>query len=304
MTDAPLLGGVEAGGTKFVCAVGRAPGELLAEDRFATTTPTETLDRTVAFFRAARREHGRCLAFGIASFGPLDLDRGSPTYGRLTLTPKPGWDGADLVAPLRKAFAAPIAIDTDVNGAGLAETLWGAGRGAGTVVYFTIGTGIGGGAVVAGAPLHGLSHAEMGHIRVPHHAGDTTFAGVCPFHGDCLEGLASGPAIRARWGVPAEDLPGDHPAWGVVGFYLAHACAAATMLLSPHVIVMGGGVMKAPPLLSIVRRWTGVLLGGYPSSPRLAGGLESYIVPPALGDRSGALGALALAARALGGPGR
>jgi len=296
--DPGLLGGVEAGGTKFVCVVGCGPGPVLAEARIATTTPAETLERAVEFFRSAERMHGTCAAFGIASFGPLDLDPASPTWGRLTRTPKPGWEGANLAAPLRDAFGAPVAIDTDVNGAGLAEALWGAGRDVACLVYVTVGTGIGGGVIYRQAPLHGLSHPEMGHIRVPRHPGDTTFAGVCPFHGDCLEGLASGPAGLARWGAPLETLRADHPAWDVLGFYLAHLCAAATMMLSPHMIVMGGGVMKSPPLLASVRSWLPRILAGYPRSPRLEGSLDEYIQPPTLGDRAGALGALALAAEA------
>jgi len=293
--DGLLFGGVEAGGTKFVCLVGRGPDAVLAERRIATTTPAATLAEVVEFFRSAEARHGRCAAFGVASFGPLDLDPASPTWGRLTRTPKPGWAGADLVGPLRGAFGAPVAIDTDVNGAALAELLWGAGAGGACVVYVTVGTGIGGGAVLAGRPLHGLSHPEMGHIRVPRHP-DDTFAGVCPFHGDCVEGLASGPAVLSRWGAPAETLPAAHPAWDMLGFYLGYLCAAVTGLLSPHVVVMGGGVMKSPPLLPAVRRWTARLLAGYPQSPRLEGDLAPYIVPPALGDRAGALGALALAA--------
>ena len=298
--SAPVLGGVEAGGTKLMCVVGSGPDQVLAEERIPTTTPAETLARAVEFFRAAARRHAPCSAFGIASFGPLDLDPASPTWGRLTRTPKPGWAGADLVTPLHAAFGVPVAIDTDVNGAGLAEALWGAGRNADCVVYVTVGTGIGGGAILHRQPLRGLSHPEMGHIRVPRHPDDASFAGVCPFHGDCLEGLASGPAVRARWGAPAEELPAGHAAWDVLGFYLGHLCAAATMLLSPHVIVLGGGVTKAPPLLAAVRRWTGRLLAGYPQSARLEGALAEYIVPPALGDRAGALGALALAAAADG----
>ena len=296
--SAPVFGGVEAGGTKFVCLVGHGPDGVVSEERIATTTPAETLDHVVTFFRRAQERNGPCEAFGIAAFGPLDLDPASPTWGRLTRTPKPGWGGIDLVAPLREAFGKPVAIDTDVDGAGLAETLWGAGRGADCVVYITVGTGIGGGTIYRGAPLHGASHAEMGHIRVPRHPEDARFVGVCPFHGDCIEGLASGPAVLARWGAPAEALAADHVAWDVLGFYLGHLCATATMLLSPHVLVMGGGVMKNPPLLPAVRAWTKRLLAGYLQSPRLDGALESYIVPPVLGDRAGGLGALALAAAA------
>jgi fructokinase len=294
-----LFGAVEAGGTKFVCAVGRGPDDVPACERIPTTTPAETLARVVAFFRTAAREHGPVTAVGVASFGPLDLDPASPTWGRITSTPKPGWSGTDLVGPLRAAFAVPVAIDTDVNGAGLAEARWGAGRGLGSLVYFTVGTGIGGGAIVAGAPLHGAAHPEMGHLRVPRHPDDAAFAGICPFHGDCLEGLASGPAVCARWGVPAEALPLDHPAWDMVGHYLGHAVAAVTMLLAPHVVVVGGGVGSSPPVLPAVRRWTRRLLAGYPATPRLAGGLEGYVVSPALGDRAGVLGALALAEEAI-----
>ncbi len=291
------FGGIEAGGTKFVCVVGRGTEPFLAETRIPTTTPAETLARVVAFFRDAEAAHGKCAAFGVASFGPLDVDPRSPGWGRLTRTPKPGWVDVDLVAPLREAFGAPVAIDTDVNGAGLAEALWGAGRGARSLVYFTVGTGIGGGAIVDGVPLRGLSHPEMGHISVPRHP-DDRFGGVCMFHRDCLEGLANGPAIRARWGAPAEALPDDHEAWEMVGFYLGNLCATATMFLSPEVIVMGGGVMKSPALLPAVRRWASTILAGYPHLAALEGSLERYIVPPLLGDRAGALGALALAERA------
>jgi fructokinase len=293
----PLFGGIEAGGTKFVCAVGRGEGPLLAEERIPTTTPAETIARVVAFFHGAAALHGECNAFGVATFGPVDLDPRSPGWGRLTRTPKPGWVDVDLVGPLRAAFGAPVAIDTDVNGAGLAEAIYGAGRGARALVYVTVGTGIGGGAIVDGTPLRGLSHPEMGHVPVPRHP-DDEFEGVCPFHGACLEGLASGPAIRARWGAPAESLPDDHPAWEIIAFYLAHLAVSATMFLSPEVIVIGGGVAKSAPVLPAVRRWTASLLGGYPQLAALEGPLDRYIVPPLLGDRAGVRGALALAARA------
>jgi len=297
----PVFGGVEAGGTKTLCVVGRGPDVVLAEERIATTTPAETLARAVAFFRAAEARCGPYAALGVASFGPLDLDPASPARGRVTRTPKPGWAGADLPGGLRAAFGVPVAVDTDVNGAGLAEALWGAGREVESLVYVTVGTGIGGGAISGGRALRGLSHPEMGHIRVPRHPDDAAFAGVCPFHGDCLEGLASGPAIRARWGAAAESLPPGHAAWEVEGWYLGHLCASVTMLLSPHLLILGGGVMKGPALLPAVRRWTAHLLAGYPHSPLFERGLEAYLVPPALGDRAGALGALALAAGAAAG---
>jgi fructokinase len=296
--EPPILGGIEAGGTKFVCVVGRGAREILSGARIPTTTPAETLGRVVEFFEAARARFGAIAGFGIASFGPLDLDPGSPGWGRLLRTPKPGWADIDVVAPLRERFGAPVSVDTDVNGAGLAEALFGAGRGLRSLVYLTVGTGIGGGAIVDGVPLRGLSHPEMGHIPVARHPNDRRFPGVCSFHGGCLEGLASGPAMRARWGVPPESLPADHAAWDVLGFYLAHLCVVATMLLSPHRIVMGGGVMKNPPLLPAVRSWTRMLLAGY--LPALERPLDDYIVAPHLGDRAGVLGALALAARAAG----
>lgn len=293
-----ILGGVEAGGTKFVCVVGRGPAEAMEVGRIPTTTPPETLGRVLDFFRAAEARYGPCAAFGIAAFGPLDLDPRSPGWGHLTRTPKEGWQDVDLVTPLREAFGAPVAIDTDVNGAGLAEAQWGAGRGTGRLVYITVGTGIGGAAILDGDPLRGPSHPEMGHIRVPRRPDDVAFAGICPFHGDCLEGLASGPAVLARWKMPAESLPADHAAWDLLGFYIAHLCVSATLLLSPGLILLGGGVAQSPSLLPAVRRWTRDLLAGYPRLPGPEESLESYIVPPALGARAGAFGALALAARA------
>ncbi|HEU5163645.1 MAG TPA: ROK family protein, partial [Thermoanaerobaculia bacterium] len=228
----PILGGIEAGGTKFICVIARGAREILSGTRIPTTTPEETLGSAVEFFRAAAAEAGAIEGFGIASFGPLEIDPDSPNYGRLMRTPKPGWVDIDLVAPLREAFGAPVRIDTDVNGACLAEALFGAGAGARSVVYFTVGTGIGGGAIVDGEPLRGLSHPEMGHIPVPRHPDDRGFEGVCPFHGDCLEGMASGPAMRARWGVAAEDLPDGHEGWEREAFYLAHLCVSASMFLS------------------------------------------------------------------------
>lgn len=301
--DEPILGGIEAGGSKFVCVVSRGSREILSGVRFPTTTPAETLGQVVEYFREARARLGEIAAFGIASFGPFEIDPASPRWGHLLRTPKPDWADVDLVSPLREAFGAPVAVETDVNGAGLAEALFGAGRGLQSLLYVTVGTGIGGGAIHRGVPLRGFSHPEMGHIPVPRHPNDRVFPGVCPFHGDCLEGLASGTSMRARWELPPHALPEDHPAWDLLGFYLGHLCATAALLLSPHRIVMGGGVMKNPPLLPAVRSWTRILLSGY--LPELERPLEDYIVAPALGDRAGVLGALVLAARAAAGaPGR
>jgi fructokinase len=291
---ARLVGGIEAGGTKFVCAVGTGPGDVQSEVRVPTTTPAATLERVVGFF-AEQASRAPLAALGVASFGPVDLDPRSATFGRITTTPKPGWRDVDLVGSLRSALRVPVAFDTDVNAAALAEHRWGAGRGLGTLVYVTVGTGIGGGAVVEGRPLHGLVHPEMGHVRVPHDRGRDPFAGVCPVHGDCWEGLATAPAIAARWGRPPETLPDDHPAWALEAHYLALGLANLVLTLSPERVVLGGGVMARAGLYPRVRAGIGELLGGYVASPALADGLTGYVVPPALGERAGVLGALRLA---------
>jgi fructokinase len=294
-----LVGGVEVGGTKVVCAVGTGPDDVRAEARVPTTAPAETLARVAAFF-AGQAARTPLAALGIAAFGPLDLDPRSPTFGRLTTTPKPGWRGADLVGPLGRALRVPVALDTDVNAAALAEHRWGAGRGLATLVYVTVGTGIGGGVVVHGRPLHGLVHPELGHVRVPHDRGRDPFPGICPVHGDCWEGLAAAPAIAARWGQAPEALPDDHPGWVLQGHYLALGLASAVLTLSPERLVLGGGVMARARLYPLVRAGVGELLGGYLASPALGDGLERYIVPPALGERAGVLGALLLARSAAG----
>jgi len=290
------FGGIETGGTKTVCAVGSGPDDVRAGACFPTTTADETLARAAAFFR----EH-RPAAVGVASFGPLDLDPASPTFGSITATPKPGWSGADVVGALRRALVVPVAIDTDVNGAALAEWRWGAGTQCDPLVYVTVGTGIGGGAVVGGRPLHGLAHPEMGHMRVPRAPGDD-FAGWCPFHADCLEGLASGPAIQARRGLPPEALAVDDFVWTLVARYLALGLANVVTVLSPQRIVVGGGVLRHPTLLGRVRAEVRAILAGYVRVAALAGAIEEFIVAPALGERAGVLGALALAAQ--GGPER
>lgn len=297
-----LCGGIEAGGTKFVCVVGSGPDDIRAEQRIATTTPDETLAAVRRFFADAREVHGPIAALGIGSFGPVDLRRGSPRYGWITSTPKPGWADTDLVGPLREAVGVPVAFDTDVNAAAVGEWRWGAAQGLSSLLYLTVGTGIGGGALIDGRPVHGLVHPEMGHVRVPHDRAVDPYAGGCPFHGDCLEGLASGPAIQARWGTPAESLPPDHPAWALEARYLALALHDYACTLSPERIVIGGGVGSTPHLLPRVRRELATLVNGYIQAPALTGGLDGYVVPPALGSRSGVLGALALAERALDPP--
>lgn len=297
----PLFGCIEGGGTKFVCAVGSGPDDLRAETRIPTTTPDETLGAVLGFLRESQRDHGPLAAIGIACFGPLDPRPGSPSYGRILSTPKAGWSGADVAGPLRKAFGVPTGFDTDVNGAALGEWRWGAGQGLDTFIYMTIGTGIGGGGLVNGKPMRGLLHPEMGHVSVRHDRRLDLFDGICPFHGDCFEGLASGPAIASRWGRPAETLPPDHPAWELEAGYVAQALADLICTLSPQRILVGGGVGGQDHLLRRVQRKTRELLGGYIQSPLINEDIESYIVLPGLGSRSGILGALALGEQALGG---
>jgi fructokinase len=282
------FGGIEAGGTKWVCAVGSGPDDLHATETFATGAPEETLARAAAFFR----RHGPVAALGIGSFGPVDLAPGSPTWGRVTTTPKPGWRNADVAGPLRQVLGVPVAFDSDVNAAALGEHVYGAARGLDTAAYVTVGTGIGAGVVANGALLHGLSHPEFGHLPVPHDRTRDPFDGVCPYHGDCLEGLASGEALRVRWGRPAPELD-DPEVWELEAGYLAHGLAALVLVLSPQRIVVGGGVAQQPALLPLVRARLAEVVGGYVALPPL----EEYVVPPALGDRAGVVGALELARR-------
>lgn len=293
---AALYGGIEAGGTKFVCAIGSGPGDLLAETSFPTTAPGETLARAVDFFRDALR--GRPLhSLGIASFGPLDLNAHSPTFGFITTTPKAGWSQVDVLRVIQDALAVPVFVDTDVNAAALAESLWGAGQGRDPLVYITVGTGIGGGLLCKGAPVHGLQHPEIGHMYLPHDLLADPFAGSCPYHGDCLEGLASGTAMAQRWGQRAETLPPDHPAWDLEARYLGLALANLICTVAPQAIVLGGGVPEQLHLLARVRREAERRLNGYIQSPWLAPGLEEYILAPGLGRHAGVLGAIALAMR-------
>ncbi len=291
-----LWGGIEAGGTKFVCAVGTAPDDIRHEIRYPTTTPNETLSTAVDFFK----QHGPVDAVGIASFGPIDPNPASSSYGYITTTPKPGWANVDFVGAVQSALDVPVGFDTDVNAAALGEWKWGAAQELDTFLYLTVGTGIGGGGMANGKPMRGLLHPEMGHIALPRDPSVDPFEGVCPYHGDCLEGLASGPAIQARWGTPVEELPDDHPAWELEAHYLGMALASFICILSPQRIVLGGGVMKHAPLIRAVREKTRARLNGYIQSPMILEETERYIVPPGLGDQSGVLGAIALAQAAVG----
>lgn len=293
------VGGIELGGTKCVAVVGDADGAIAATMRVPTTTPDATLSALVDFFAAQARAHGPLAAIGIGSFGPVDLQRASARYGHITTTPKPGWQHVDVVGTFQAALGVPIAFDTDVNAAALGEWQHGAARGLDSMLYLTVGTGIGGGALVHGRPLHGLLHPEMGHVRVPHDLASDPFAGLCPFHRDCLEGLASGPAMAARWGQPAETLPPEHPGWALEARYLALALQGFVCTLSPHRVVIGGGVASHPGLLPRVRAELQQELNGYVQAPAIVGDIDGYVVAPGLGERSGAVGALVLAAKAL-----
>lgn len=280
------IGLIEAGGTKFVLGVADAAGTILARHRIPTTTPAETLGASLDWFRAQGHRYAR---FGIASFGPLDLDTASPSWGYITRTPKPHWAMTDLAGPFAKAFGCPVAVDTDVNGAALAEARWGAGKDDKLCLYLTVGTGVGGGVVVDGRILHGASHPEMGHMRVPRHPDDLGFAGHCPFHGACLEGLAAGPSIIARWGKSLSDLPQGGAEQRMIAWYLAQAVSTFQAMLEPSRIVMGGGVMATEGLIELVREMADDLGNGY-----FFGKASDIVVHPGLGDDAGLMGAFAL----------
>jgi len=276
----PIYGGIEAGGTKFVCGIGSGPGDLETFE-CATTAPRETIARVVAFFRGRQVE-----SIGIASFGPVDPNPASPTFGFITTTPKPGWREFDIAGAVRSGLGVKVAFDTDVNGAALGEHRWGAARGVDAFVYVTVGTGIGGGAMIDGRLLHGRMHPEMGHVRIPHDRAQDPYPGCCPFHGDCLEGLASGRAIEERWGAGGRSLPPEHAAWELEAHYLALGLMNWTCTLSPQRVIMGGGVMqRLDP--AYVQNKVAALLNGYLDPPE--------IVRPELGSLSGVLGAIALA---------
>ena len=289
-----IYGGIEAGGSKWVCATGTGPEDLEQTLTFATTDPEETIARAADFFS----RNGAIAAIGIGSFGPIDIDRTSPTWGRITTTPKPGWAYTEVVAALRNALDLPIAFDTDVNAAALGEHRWGAAVGLETFCYITVGTGIGGGGIANGNLMHGLLHPEFGHMRIPHNRNRDPFDGACPYHGDCFEGLASGDALRARWGRSPQEIA-DESAWLLEAEYLALGLQNVICTISPQKIILGGGVMKEPALLPHVRSRVQALASGYFDAPELGAAIDEYIVPPALGDRAGVLGALELARRAV-----
>lgn len=295
---APLFGAIELGGTKIICAAGSADA-IIGQCRIETGTPAAAITAIGGFFDEVRADFGPLAAVGVASFGPLDLDPTSPTHGALTTTPKLGWRNFGLRAALLARLGTAIAIDTDVNAAALGEAWLGAGRDVESLAYVTVGTGIGVGVATRAGVARGRRHAEAGHLMPRRHPRHDGFAGVCPFHHDCLEGLASGPAIIAAWGGSLATLPADHPAHAVEGDYIGQLCAAITLMLAPDRIVVGGGVMARPALLATVRARTGYWLGNYVEGVSGAEDLDRYIAAPACSDPPGVVGAFLLAQAAM-----
>lgn len=287
-----LLGAVEAGGTKFVCGIGNEKGEVLDRVSFPTEAPEKTLAQVIAYFKDKQVD-----AIGVGSFGPLNIDADSPQYGYVTTTPKPGWGYYPFLPELKKHFDVPFGWDTDVNAAALGEATWGAAKGLDSCLYYTIGTGVGVGVYTEGKLVHGLVHPEGGHVLVRRHQEDT-YGGKCPYHGDCLEGMAAGPAIEARWGVKGSELTVDHPAWEMEAYYIGQAVANAVLLLSPKKVILGGGVMHQLQLFPLIHEQVKRCLNGYVSASAVLDGIADYIVPPGLGDNAGLCGSLALGLRA------
>ena len=294
-----LLAGVELGGTKCVCILGTGPDDIRVQERVPTLDPAATLARIESVLQRWRTEHGAFDALGVASFGPLELTRGSPMYGYIKSTTKPGWSHTDVARRLGRRLGVPVGVNTDVNGAALAEGRWGAARGLANFAYITVGTGVGVGLIVNGEPVMGCNHAEMGHIRIVRMLGDE-WPGACAFHGDCVEGLASGPAIEARAGMSADRLPADHPAWIGVAHAIGQLLHTLVLTTAPERIIIGGGVMTAQThLFQRVRAELLRSLNSYIEVDAITGSVESYVVPPALGALAGPLGALTLADNAL-----
>lgn len=288
-----MLGAIEAGGTKFVCAIGTKEGKIIERIKIDTLTPEKTMPEVINFFKNHHVE-----ALGIGSFGPVDIDKNSPTYGNITSTPKPGWPNFPFLKTMEEALHIPIEFNTDVNVAALGEMTLGAAQGLDSCLYMTVGTGIGAGAVVQGNLLQGLSHPEMGHLLVKRHPEDT-FEGFCPYHKDCLEGMAAGPAIERRWGKKGHELQNQQEVWEMEAYYLAQALMQYILTISPKRIIMGGGVMKQAQIFPLVRKQVQELLNGYVPLPQITEHIDEYIVPPALGDDAGITGALMLARHAL-----
>ena len=291
-----LFGGIEAGGTKFICAVGSNPDDLHNITRIETTTPDDTIEKTFEYFREQNKKEN-LLAVGVSSFGPLDLNRESVTYGFITSTPKPGWQNTDFFGSIHKSLNIPVGFDTDVNGAALGEHEWGAAKGLDNFIYLTIGTGIGGGGMINGKLMHGLMHPEMGHVLIPHDRKEDPYEGKCPFHKDCFEGLASGPAIKERWGESGENLSANHRVWELEAKYISYALMNYICTLSPQRIIIGGGVMHQEKLLPLIHKNVKEIINNYIQVPELINDIEKFIVLPGLGNNAGILGAIALAKR-------
>lgn len=289
------IGAIEAGGTKFVCGYGNEHGVIKDRVSFPTTSPEITLGQVISYFKNHEVD-----AIGIGSFGPVDLRPTSPTYGYITTTPKPGWSNFDFLGTIRHEFPVPLGWDTDVNAAALGEVMWGAAQGLSSCLYYTIGTGVGVGVYLEGRLVHGLVHPEGGHMPVRRHPEDH-FTGKCPYHQDCLEGMAAGPALEARWNKKGTELPADHPAWEIEAFYIAQSITGAILLTSPEKVILGGGVMQQAQLFPLIRDAVRSNLNGYVNAREITERIDTYIVPPGLGQQAGLCGALALGLAALEG---
>ncbi|UQZ33360.1 fructokinase [Paenibacillus sp. PK3_47] len=287
------IGAIEAGGTKFICGIGDGHGNIEEQISFPTQHPELTLPKVIEYFQDRQVQ-----AMGIGSFGPVDLRPESRTYGYVTTTPKPGWANFDLLGTLKQVFDVPFGWDTDVNAAVYGEVRWGAAQGLTNCLYMTVGTGVGVGIYSEGRLVHGLVHPEGGHVRIRRHPEDD-FPGICPYHGGCLEGMAAGPALEARWGKKGYELPADHKAWEIEAFYIAQSLTDMILLLSPQKIILGGGVMQQPQLYPLIRKAVLRNLNGYVSSPAILDHMDEYIAAPGLGQQAGLRGALALGVEAL-----
>ncbi|RYZ94206.1 MAG: ROK family protein [Moraxellaceae bacterium] len=287
-----MFAGIEAGGTKFNCVVGRPGGDILHQQQFPTAQPDKILPHIQGYFLEQSRKYGALSALGIGSFGPLQLDPHAKDYGCVLATPKLGWSGFNWLQYWR-ALNIPVAVQTDVNAALIAEHRLGEAVGLRHVVYVTLGTGIGGGVMIDGKILQGASHPELGHMWIKRRA-DDTFLGSCPFHRDCLEGLASGPALAKRWMQPAQQLPADHAAWDLQAYYLAQMCVNITLCYGPDRIVFGGGVSAQRQLLPMIRHEFVRQINGY-CHQQIIQSVDSYIQRSGLGGNAGQIGSLLLA---------
>ena len=287
------IGAIEAGGTKIICGIGNEKGHIERKISFPTETPTVAMTKINEFFANEQLD-----SLGVGTFGPIDVNKSSDTYGYITTTPKPGWGNFNIIGELRKTIDVPIGFDTDVNGAALAEATWGSAKGLNSCVYYTIGTGVGVGVYAEGRLIHGLLHPEAGHIPIKRHP-DDRYEGFCPYHKDCLEGVAAGPAIERRYGVKGTELPADHEAWKLEAYYIAQALTSTILLLSPEKIILGGGVMHQEQLFPLIREQLQQNLNGYVQHPMILENIDQYVIAPGLGDDAGLCGAIAIGLLAL-----